>query len=154
MGVVFKLLASIVMASVAAALAGTLASVIATSGYSAIDRPPPNDAFLWAAAIAMVVMLAIGLSAPTAAMAFRRLSTLNAILSILFPMASFATPLIVGHALVQGSTISDASAEAPAPLAAVLADFIGAGMFGLAGLVAAVLFLLPALALQRRAEEA
>jgi hypothetical protein len=153
MGIVFKLLASIVMGSVAAALTGTLASVIATSGYSAVDRPPPNDTFLWAAAIAMVVTLAIGLMAPSAAMAFGRLGALNAFLSILFPLASFATPLIAGHALVQGSTISDAGAEAPAPLAAVLGDIIGAGMFGLTGLVAAVLFLLPALALRRRAEE-
>jgi len=153
MGAVFKLLASIVMGSVAAVLAGTLASVFATSGYSAIDRPPPDDAFLWAAGIVMVVTLAIGLWAPSPAMAFGRLGALNAFLSILFPIASFATPLIVGHALVQSSTISDASAEAPAPLAAVLGDIIGAGMYGLTGLVAAVLFLLPALALRRRAEE-
>src|SRR5271168_537445 len=101
MGIVFKLLASIVMGSVAAALAGTLASVIATSGYSAVDRPPPNDAFLWAAAIAMVVTLAIGLLAPSAATAFGWLGALNAFLAILFPLASFATPLIVGYALVQ-----------------------------------------------------
>jgi len=153
MGVAFKLLASIVMGSVAAALAGTLASVIATSGYSAVDRPPPNDAFLWAAGATMVVALAIGLWAPSAAVAFGWLGTLNALLSILFPVASFATPLITGHALVQGSTISDASAEAPAALGAVLADIIGSGMFGMTGLVAAVLFLLPALALRRRAEE-
>jgi hypothetical protein len=152
-GVVFKLLATIIMGSVAAALAGTLASVIATSGYSAVDRPPPNDAFLWAAGIAMAVALAIGLWAPTAATAFRRLATLNAFLSILFPVASFATSLIAGHALVQGSTISDAGAEAPAPLAEVVGVIIGAGMFGLTGLVAAVLLLLPALALRQRAEE-
>jgi hypothetical protein len=153
MGVAFKLLASIVMGSVAAALAVTLASVIATSGYSAVDRPPPNGAFLWAAGATVVVALGIGCWAPSAAVAFGWLGTLNALLSILFPVASFATPLITGHALVQGATISDASAEAPAALGAVLADIIGAGMFGTTGLVAAVLFLLPALALRRPAEE-
>jgi|SRR5579862_8427443 len=153
MDVAFKALASLVLGSVAAALAGTLASVIATSGYSVVDRPPPTNVFLWAAGIAMIVALAIGLWAPSAATAFRRLATLNALLSIGFPLASFVTPLIAEHVLVQGTTIADASAEAPAVLAPVVDDIVAAGMFGVTGLVAAALFLFPAMALRRRVEE-
>ena len=153
MGTAFKLFVSIIMGCVAALLAGTLASVVATSGYSAVDKPVPNGAFLWAGGMAMVVALAIGLGAPSAARTARRLGMFNAFLALLFPLAGFAAPFVTGHPLIGGQTVADAAAEVPAPLVVVVSDIINAGMFGLTALIAAVLFLLPALALRRRVEE-
>ena len=153
MGTAFKLFVSIILGCVAALLAGTLASVVATSGYSAVDKPLPNGAFLWAGGMAMITALAIGLGASSAARAARRLGMFNAFLTILFPLASFATPLVTGHPLIGNQTIADASAEVPDPLVVVVSDIINAGMFGLTALLAAVLFLLPALAMRPRVEE-
>lgn len=152
MAVALKLLACILMGTIAAALVGTLFSVIAVSGHSSKDGSHASDAFLWGAGVAIVLTLALGLFARRPRTAAGRLSLLIASASIAFPLSRLATPINFGHSLLSQTTASDAAAAAPAAFATTIGAIINSGIFDTLGFVLAFLFFLFARMLLRGAE--
>ena len=151
MGVFLKLVGWLVFGAVAAALVGTLASVLAVSGHSQIDLPATSNAFLIGAGLTALISLAVSLLAWRPRVAVARLSMLIAAASVAYPIANFAAPLLSGHPLINDAPLASAAAVAPAAAGPLINAIIGSGMFGVIGFAATALSLLIAVILLRSA---
>ncbi len=151
LGVLLKLLAWLIFGSIAAALAGTIASVFAVSGNSQVDLPESSNAFLMAAGLTSLLCLGISLLAWRPRVAVGRIFVLSAAATVAYPIAYFVVPLAAGHPLLGDTTLASAAAVAPPAVTPVINTILGSGIFGVIGFALTALFLLLAVILLRGA---